>query len=127
MPPTPKVAVVEAGAVSVRTQVVAVPVHEPLQPLKVLPVLGLSVSVTCVPDGKLAVHVPVVQLIPPGELVMVPAALPARVTDKVIPAPKFAVTEVAAVTVTTQVLVPEQAPPQPVKSAPVPAVAVSVT
>ena len=127
MPPTLNVAVVEAAAFSVRTQVVAVPVHALLQPLKILPVPGASVSVTWVPDGKPAVHVPVVQLIPVGELVTVPAALPARATDKVMAAPKLAATEVDAFTVTTQLLVPEQSPLHPVKSAPVPAVAVSVT
>lgn len=120
------VAVAVAGAVRVRAQV-PVPVQAPLQPLNTLVAPGIAVSVTWVPDRNVAVHVPVLQLIPAGELVTVPVAVPAKVTDKETTAVKAAETEVAAFMVTTQVLVPEQAPLQPVKSAPVPAVAVSVT
>ena len=43
-----KVAVSERAAVMVTEQEVAVPVHAPLQPLKVDPAAGVAVSVTAV-------------------------------------------------------------------------------
>ena len=44
-----KVAVTERAAVMVTEQEAAVPVHAPLQPLKVEPAAGVAVSVTAMP------------------------------------------------------------------------------
>ena len=65
---------------------------------------------------------------PVGELLTVPAPLPPFVTVSVYCGTKFAVTVVAAVTVTTHVPVPLHPPPDhPVKREPGTAVAVNVT
>ena len=66
---------------------------------------------------------------PLGELVTVPDPVPALVTVRVfVLAVKVAVTDLAALMVTTQVAVPEQpSPVQPVKVEPVEATAVRVT
>jgi hypothetical protein len=65
---------------------------------------------------------------PEGELVTVPVPLPDLVTDSVN---RFnvnvAVTDFAALMVTVQFPVPEQAPPQPIKDVPVAGDAVKVT
>ena len=55
-----------------------VPEHAPAQPANVLPLEGVSVSVTTVPLGKFALQL-VVQLIPAGLLVTVPVPVPAAV------------------------------------------------
>ena len=74
-----KVAVTAREAVKVRLQV-PVPVQSPLQlPKDALPPV-LAVSVMAVPAGKLALQVPVVQLMPEGLEVTVPAPSPAMVT-----------------------------------------------
>jgi hypothetical protein len=81
----PKVAVTEAAAVRVTLQVV-VPVQAPDQLAKVLPIAGVSVSVTALPCAKGALQVFVVeelelvQLIPAGVLVTVPMPPPAVAT-----------------------------------------------
>jgi len=62
------------------TEQVPVPVHAPLQPEKVWPLAGVAVSVTLVPEVKLAEQV-APQLMPAGKLVTVP--LPATVTLRV--------------------------------------------
>ena len=69
------------------------------------------------------------QLIPLGFEVTVPVPVPMRVTlsAKVVAVLNVAVTERAWVIDTVQVLVPEHAPPQPEKMAPLPVAAVSVT
>jgi hypothetical protein len=80
----------------------------------VLPVAGVSLSVTTVPDAKFAVQVAVVaveQLIPAGVLVTVPVPPPASVTVSPNPVVKLSLMLVAAVMVTLHVLVPEQPPP----------------
>ncbi len=109
---------------------VVVPV-QPDQLVKLLFRPGVSVSVMDVPDAKLPVQVPVVQLIPAGVLATVPVPVPAKVTVNTTPAVvplKLAETVAAAVIVTVQVgVVPEQAPPQLEKTKFVPALAVSVT
>jgi hypothetical protein len=84
------------------------------------------VSVTCVFGAKLAEQV-VGQMIPAGLLVTAPVPVTVTVTGRFCAGPKVAVTLVAAAKVTVQVLVPEQAPLQPVKELFVPGVAVSVT
>ena len=69
-----KVAVTEASAVRV-TLHGPVPLQAPDQPPNAEPVPGAAVNVTAVPVAKLALHVDP-QLIPAGELVMVPAPVP---------------------------------------------------
>jgi hypothetical protein len=58
---------------------VAFPMHAPLQPEKTSLAAGVSLSVTWLFCGKVAVHV-VGQLIPAGLLVTVPVPAPAMVT-----------------------------------------------
>jgi hypothetical protein len=126
-PCTPKLAVTAAAALMVTVHV-PVPVHAPLQPVKVAPAAGVAVSVTAVPLLKAAEHV-VPQLMPAGALVTVPDPAPARFTVSAKDCtPKFAVIDAAALIVTVQVPVPEHPPPdQPVNVAPAAGVAVSVT
>jgi uncharacterized membrane protein len=66
----PNVAVTVSAPLSVNMQLV-VPVH-PVQLVKLLLAPGVSVSVIDVFRGKVAVHEPVVQLIPAGLLTTVP-------------------------------------------------------
>ena len=126
-----KVAVTCWLAVSVTTQVELVPLQPPpLHPPKVELAPAVSVSVTCVPATKLALHV-CGQLMPGGLLVTEPVPVPARVTLNV-GAPwivlKVAVTFWFVLSVTTQVAVSLQLPPdQPAKDEPLAGVAVSVT
>ena len=81
---------------------------------------GVAVSTTVEPLSKLAEQVPLLQLIPAGELLTVPAELPFR-TSVALTAysagMKFAVMIIGlAPIVTVHVLVPEQPPPlQPAK------------
>src|SRR5262249_60390339 len=91
----------------------------PLQPVKVEPAAGVAVNVTAVPIVKDVEQV-VPQEIPVGALVTVPLPAPALVTVSANDdCTKLAVTEVAAFTVTVQVLaVPVQPPLQPVKVEP---------
>jgi hypothetical protein len=58
---------------------VPVPLQAPDQPANVEPVLAVAVSVTAVPLAKLALHV-VPQLMPAGELAIVPVPAPALCT-----------------------------------------------
>lgn len=102
----------------VSVQVEAVPQLDTLQLAKDEPKAADAVSVTCVPDGKLALQVPG-QLIPDGALVTVPVPVPALLTVSVgaaWTAVKVALTLWLALSVKVQVdFVPLQAPPQPVK------------
>lgn len=118
-------------ALSVTMQVEVVPLHAPDQPAKVELAAGVSVSVTCVPRLKLAVHVEG-QLIPAGVLDTLPAPVPARVTvsvGRVWLTLKVAVTCWLVLRVTVQVLaVPLQPPPDhPANVELVAGVSVSVT
>jgi hypothetical protein len=70
--------VTELAALIVTVQVV-VPVHAPDQPANVLLAPGVSLSVTWVPETKLAEHT-VGQVIPAGALATVPVPAPASVT-----------------------------------------------
>ena len=77
-----KVAVTLWPAPTVRLHVLVVPLQAPPQPAnmeKVEGAPGASVSVTCAPSVKVAVQVPG-QLMPAGELVTVPCAVPPIVT-----------------------------------------------
>jgi hypothetical protein len=123
-----KVAVTAAAAVIVTVQA-PVPAQAPDQPAKVEPVAGVAVRVTVVPLVKLVEHV-APQLIPRGELVMVPLPVPVLVIERakvVADVLKVAVTAVAAFILTVHVPVPAQAPDQPAKVEPAAGVAVSVT
>jgi hypothetical protein len=60
----------------------AVPLHAPLQPVKVEPVAGVAVSVICVPATTDTEHV-APQAIPAGELATSPVPVPLFVTERV--------------------------------------------
>ena len=124
-----KLATTVVAAVIVNVHV-PVPSHGPApHPVNVDPAAAVGVNVICVPLAKLLEHV-APQLIPAGLLVTVPVPVPVLLTVKVkllVPRAKLAVTVVAAVIVTTQVLVPVQPPPlQPVNVEPAAGVAVNV-
>ncbi len=111
--------------------VVLLPLQPPPdQPTKDELAAGVSVSVTCVPTLKLALHVGA-QVIPPGLLVTVPVPVPAKRTFRT-GAPwelsKVAVTCLLALSGTVQVAsVPLHPPAHPTKDEPAAAVAVKVT
>jgi len=123
-----KVAVTVVALVGATVQVPVPEQPPPDQPTKTAPPVGVAVSATVPPDGKLAE-----QLVPhamrAGELVTLPLPRPARTTVSVTGAgAKAALTVVAVVSISTQVPVPEHSPPdQPVKTEPAAGVAVSVT
>jgi hypothetical protein len=125
-----KVAVTLLAAVIDRVQVLDEPLHAPPHAVNVLPLVAAAVSVTLVPDDKLAEQV-LPQEMPPTLLVTVPDPVPTLLTDNVYElatAVKVAVTDRAEDMATTQVLeVPEQPPPQPAKVDPPLATAVNVT
>jgi hypothetical protein len=109
-----KVAVTVFAAVMLTAQVVEVPEQAPPQPVKVLPVVALAVRVTFVSAAYFSVQ-SVAQLMPVGLLVTEP--FPILVTFKSNSDLKVAVTVFATVMLTVQVVeVPEQTPPQPVKT-----------
>ena len=66
-------------AASTLTVQIPVPVHAPLQPVKVEPVLAAAVKVTLAPLLKLVLHVEP-QVIPAGEELTVPLPVPLFVT-----------------------------------------------
>jgi len=120
---------------TVSTQVI--PLHDPLNPVKVDPLLALGISESVEPTGKIARQMPpftplaMLQARPPGELDTEP--LPA-------PAPEFTVTEPGTarrysactdrdcVSATVQLLaLPEHAPSQYTNTLPVLGVCVSIT
>jgi hypothetical protein len=120
------VAVTDFAAV-IETTHEPVPVHAPLQPVNVDPEAAVAVSVTDVPLLKLAEQVEP-QLMPAGELVTVPLPAPALVRVRLnVCKVNVAVTDCAALIVTTQEPVPVHAPLQAVKTDPADGVAVSVT
>jgi len=120
---------VTALAADMVTEQTPVPEQAPLHPAKVDPAAAVSVKVTTVPLLKLALQV-LGQLMPLGLLLTVPVPVPATVTESanvVTVVLKVAVTAFAALMVTLQVPVPEQAPLQPAKVDPADAAAVKVT
>jgi hypothetical protein len=107
---------------------VLVPEQAPDQPVNVEPLLGAAVSVTVVLAANALAHV-VPQSIPAGLLVTAPLPVPAFVTVSVFGGTtvNVAVTLRSTDVVATHVLVPEQAPDQPVNVEPLLGAAVSVT
>ena len=123
---TLKVAVTDVAPLTVGLQA-PVPEQAPLQPANTMPLSGVAVRLTLVPEAKLSEQV-APQLIRPGVPVTVPVPVPFLATDSVNLGTKLADTDCAALMVTMHVPVPEQeAPLQPVKAEPDAAVAVSVT
>ena len=118
MPPGANVAVTAfAGALKVTLQV-AIPVQAPDQPEKTLGGFVFSLSVTTVFGVNIAVQPvadPVVQLIPAGLLITVPAPVPDALTVNELPEVNATPTFSAAVIVKAHVAVPVQAPLQPPK------------
>jgi hypothetical protein len=125
-----KVAVtVVVAALSVTAQVPVPEQPPPLQPVKVEPAVGAAVRVMAVPLPNAAEHV-APHVIPAGLLVTVPVPSPALLTVSVEACTtKVAVTVVAALSGTLQVVpVPEQPPPlQPWKVEPLAGAAVKMT
>jgi len=75
------VAVALLSAFMVTVQVVAVPLHAPLQPANTLPVAGAAVNVTAVSLAKFSVQ-SVPQLMPAGVLTTVPVPFPNLLKEK---------------------------------------------
>lgn len=117
-----KRAITEASVVRATVHVPTPAQAAPLQPAKDDPGPGVAVSTTEVPTLRAAEHV-LPQLMPAGELVIVPAPPPLSATVSVAWAggggPKLAVTLLSESIFTLQLLVPEHAPPQPVNMNPV--------
>jgi hypothetical protein len=111
-----KVAVTVLAALR-ETSHVSVPLQAPDQPVNDDPSAAAAVSFTVVPRSYTALQV-APQVMPAGALVTLPEPLPAFVTVSVGVAVKFAVALCAAVSSTSQVAVPVQAPLQPVKREP---------
>jgi hypothetical protein len=127
-----KLAVADRAAVIDTVQLVAVPEHEPPQPVNTDPAAGVAVRVTEVPCAMLAVQgVELAQLMPPTLDVTVPAPVPepSTLAERVHALGENpAVTDRTAVIDTVQVVaVPEHEPPHPVNTEPAAGVAVSVT
>jgi hypothetical protein len=125
--PPVKLAVTLRDADIDTVHVVAVPPHAPVQPPKLAPVFGVATSVTdalAANDAEQTVA-PLPQLIAPLPPVTPPG--PLTVTLRVTAGTKVALTLVSADTVTVQLPLPLQAPPQPVNVYPDDGVAVSVT
>ncbi len=126
-PPT-NVAVTVLAVLMLTTQVLVVPVQAPDQPPKVEPLADAASSVTELFSAKAELQV-APQLMPDGLLTTVPLPVPALVTVSVGgPPTNVAVTVLAVLMLTTQVLVvPVQAPDHPPKVEPLAGAAVSVT
>lgn len=138
LPAQLKAAVTLRAALIGTVQVRAVPVHEPLHPLKVVPVPGVAVNLTEVPLSKLAGQlvpvVPVAAVVhasPAGEEATVPELAARALVTLSVSAKrcvKVAVAVVAALMATVQAgVVPLQAPLQPRKTLPAAGVAVRTT
>jgi hypothetical protein len=122
------VAVTDLAVVIDNVHVVDAPEQEPAHPVNTEPAAGVAVSVTDVPCAMPAEH-DEPQSIPPTLDVTVPEPEPARAAVSVHALGENpAVTDLAAVIVTVQVVaVPEQEPLHPVKVEPAAGVAVRVT
>lgn len=118
MPPSANVAVTELVAALKVTVQPPLPVHAPDHPENLLGTAAVSLSVTAVFGGNVALQAvvePVVQLMPAGVLVTVPVPLPDRVTVNASPEVNVAATFSAALMVRLHVDVPAHAPLQPPK------------
>jgi hypothetical protein len=132
------VAVTLRAAVMLTVHVVLVPVHAPLQPVKVERVVVTAAKVTLVPLGKLTLQV-APQYTPAGLEAMRPLPLPVLVTVSVeavgvlvddvgvVLGAKVAVRRAFAPTTSVQPPVPVHTPLQPVKVEPVVGVALRAT
>jgi hypothetical protein len=121
-----KVAVTCWLALSFTTQALA-PLHPPpLHPTKEEFAPVVAVSVTEVPEAKLALQV-FPQLMPDGSLVTLPWPVPLRPTVSTGEVLKLAITEAFCIKVTWQLPVPLQAPDHPAKKEFADGDAVSVT
>jgi hypothetical protein len=124
-----KIAVTVLAVLIVSVQVLFVPLHAPSQRRNSAPAAGVAVSTTRLPAAKrwthfffapLPTHFPAEDLTVPGPLTRMVSAFAAN--------PNVAKTLFAALMVSVHVFtLPAQAPPQRVKTAPDPDVAVSVT
>src|SRR5437773_9777938 len=95
------------------------PLQAPVQPLKVCPLSGFAVSVTCVPSAKKLAQVAVGQLIPTGDDVTVPCPVIETVSLWLLAGVvKAAVTLWFAASASAQEAVPVQSPLQPEKVEP---------
>ena len=133
-PPLPvlKLAVTLALLLPAAMVQLLVPLHAPPQPAKVLPLEARAVSVTALVLVKLADALvqPAAQLNPLGLLVTLPVPVPdlVSVTKRVVAAVvKLAVTLRALSMLTVQLLVPVQAPLQPLNVLPDAGCALKVT
>ena len=99
------------------------PLQFPPQALKTKPAAGVAVRLTAVPAGYVAQPVP--QLVPVGELAIVPLPVVTVVRSNV--ATNVAETALAVLIVTLQAPEPEQAPPHALNANPAEGACVSVT
>ena len=122
------VAVTDAAAFRDTVQEADVPPQAPDHPTNLAPDVGVSVSLTDVPLGKLALQVNP-QLMPVRLLLIVPAPVPALCTvsgTRGLVELNVAVADVLAVKLTVHVDVPLQTPDHPANAEPDAGVAVSV-
>jgi hypothetical protein len=105
-----------------------VPEHAPLQPLNTAPEAGAAARSTIVPDGKVTEQLKP-QLIPAGELVTEPDAVPNKLTERLNAGTKVAVMAVFEFRVTVHGPAPAQSedPLQKANMEPAVGVGVSVT
>ena len=106
-----------AFAAFMLTMQLAVPVHAPLQPMKVEPALGLALRVTNVPAENLVEHA-APQLIPAGDEVTVPVPLPDFDTVRVTAVSNFAEIDFGPLITSWHVPLPLQSPVHPEKIEP---------
>ena len=121
-----KAAVTVSLELSVTTQEGLLLQLPPIQPAKDEPLAAVAVSVTEVPEGKLALQV-CPQLMPEGVLATLPLPVPLKPTVRVGEVLKLAVTEVVCVSVKVQTPVPLHPPDHPEKKKFAAGEAVSVT
>src|SRR5579862_6566537 len=134
--PPVKVALTLRARVIESVHVLVLPLQASPQPVKVAPDEGIAVSTTIVPEATSFEHcvAPSPQSMPPPDTAPLPVTETTSENVEPVggggpwPPENDAVTDFAPSIVTTHVVVvPAQAPPQPLKPAPEPGVAVSVT
>lgn len=132
-----KFAVTEMSPFSGTVSTHVIPLHDPLNPVKVDPLLALGISDSVEPTGKIARQIPpltplaILQARPPGELDTEPLPVPApeaTVTEPGTARRYNACTVRDCVSATVQVVaLPEQAPSQYTNTLPVLGVCMTVT